>query len=73
MLYVGYMRSNIYVKWGLHTSYTFMLSAGVRQGGVLSPILICIYVDCILRNLELSRLGCWLSDLYIGCIMYADD
>ena len=55
------------------TSFTFMLNAGVRQGGVLSPISFCIYVECILKSLEYSKLGCWIGDLYMGCIMYADD
>ena len=67
------MNSNVYVRWGMSISYTFMLNAGVRQGGVLSPILFCIYVDCILKSLESSKLGCWIGDVYIGCIMYADD
>ena len=73
LLYFWYMNSNVYVRWGMCTSFTFMLNAGVRQGGVLSPILFCIYVDCILKSLEYSKLGCWIGDLYIGCIMYADD
>lgn len=50
-----------------------MLGTGVRQGGVLSPVLFCIYVDCIVESLESSKLGCWIGELYIGCIMYADD
>ena len=49
LLYFWYMNSNVYVRWGMCTSFTFMLNAGVRQGGVLSPILFCIYVDCILK------------------------
>ena len=46
---------------------------GERQWGVLSPILFCIFVDCIVESLESSKLGCWIGELYIGCIMYADD
>jgi len=73
LLFFWYMNSNVFVRWGVYTSYTFMLCAGVRQGGVLSPILFCIYVDCIVQSLESSKLGCWIGELYIGCIMYADD
>jgi hypothetical protein len=25
------------------------------------------------QSSESSKLGCWIGDLYIGCIMYADD
>jgi Reverse transcriptase (RNA-dependent DNA polymerase) len=73
LLYFWYLNSNVYVRWGMCNSFNFMLKAGVRQGGVLSPILFCIYVDCILKSLESSKLGCWIGDMYIGCIMYADD
>lgn len=73
LLFLWYMNSNVYVRWGAYTSYIFMLSAGVRQGGVLSPILFCIYVDCIVQSLELSKLGCWIGEMFVGCIMYADD
>ena len=38
LLYFWYVNSNVYVRWGMCTSFTFMLNAGVRQGGVLSPI-----------------------------------
>ena len=39
LLYFWYLNSNVYVRWGMCTSFIFMLNAGVRQGGVLSPIL----------------------------------
>ena len=43
------------------------------MGRSLSPILFCIFVDCIVESLESSKLGCWIGEFYIGCIMYADD
>ena len=33
------------VSWGNHLSRYFELSNGVKQGGVLSPILVNIYID----------------------------
>ena len=66
LLYFWYMNSNVFVRWGVCTSYAFILRAGVRQGGVLSPILFCIYVDCILQSLEYSELGCWLGEMYMA-------
>jgi len=73
LLMTWYSRSTAFVKWGISTSYTFALLAGVRQGGVLSPLLFCVYVDGIIRKLESSKLGCWIGDCYVGCVMYADD
>ena len=49
-----------------------MLS-GVREGGILSPILFNLYVDCIIIALRKSDYGCHLRHLYVGCFMYADD
>ena len=46
---------------------------GVRQGGVLSPALFAVYVDDIIERLNDSKLGCFIGDHYLGCIMYADD
>ena len=43
------------VKWGDSFSDNFSITAGVRQGGVLSPALYSIYVDELLQKLK--RLG----------------
>ena len=40
---------------------------------MLSPTLFCVYVDCVIQTLQESKLGCWLGDVYVGCIFYADD
>jgi len=32
-----------------------------------------VYVDSLINRLELSKLGCWVGDCYIGCILYAGD
>jgi len=73
LLMVWYKHSVVSVRWNMFFSDTFSLTTGVRQGGVLSPILFCIYIDDVIRRLESSRLGCWVSGCYIGCILYADD
>ena len=40
------------VKWGKQFSEWFSITAGVRQGGVLSPDLYSIYVDELLTQLQ---------------------
>ena len=47
------------VKWGNKTSESFGVSNGVRQGGILSPLLFNVYVD------DLSA--------QLNHLMYADD
>ena len=61
------------VKWGTATSKLYKLSAGVRQGGVLSPFLFGIYVDGVMSKLANSGLGCFIKCNCFNSIMYADD
>ena len=49
------------------------MSNGVRQGGVLSPVLFSVYINGLLRNLEDSGVGCHLGCEFVGNVCYADD
>ena len=46
------------VRWGDSFSDWFFVSAGVRQGGVLSPDFYSIYVDDLVQKLRDSLKGC---------------
>ena len=65
------------VKWGDCYSDWFSITAGVRQGGVLSPDLYSIYVDELLTLLliKLKRLnvGCYYLNSFAAAFFYADD
>ena len=61
------------VKWDGVFSDWFSITAGVRQGGVLSPDLYCIYVDDLLLKLEKCGIGCYLRDVFAAALFYADD
>lgn len=43
------------------------------KGVFLSPNLFTVYVDNLILELTKSKLGCWVENLYLGCLMYADD
>ena len=45
------------------------LTTGVRQGGVLSPVLFGVYVDDVICRLEASRYGCWVDGMYVGILI----
>ena len=61
------------VKWdGLYSDW-FHISAGVRQGGVLSPDLYCLYVDDLIRILKSMHVGCHVRNVFAGALFYADD
>ena len=61
------------VKWGECFSDWFSVTAGVRQGGVLSPDLYCIYVDELLMKLKKLNKGCYYLNRFAAAFFYADD
>ena len=68
-----YSKLYIVVIWNDAESAVLHVRSGVRQGGVLSPILFNFYVNSLVCHLKNSDLGCHIHDLYLGCILYADD
>ena len=51
----------------------FLATNGVKQGGVLSPVLFCVYIDGLLVALSRSNVGFYIGRSYIGVLAYADD
>ena len=61
------------VQWDGHYSEWFHVSAGVRQGGILSPDFYSIYVDDLVGILQSSGVGCYIANTFAALLMYADD
>ena len=61
------------IKWGQATSDYFTISNGVKQGGILSPLLFAVYVDDFSKQLIDARSGCFIENKCIHHVMYADD
>ena len=72
LLYM-YTNQKLQIRWGASVSEKFKATNGVKQGGVLSPILFSVYVDDLFKRLEESGAGCWVSNHFVGCVAYADD
>ena len=68
-----YKDQQMNVGWEKSVSDGFYVSNGVRQGGVLSPILFTIYMDDLLDQLRQLGVGCFWESHYAGPLCYADD
>ena len=73
LLLDSYERQQVCFKWQDTISEHFNVSNGVRQGGILSPLLFNIYMDELLFTLERNGVGCYMGHHYFGAIGYADD
>jgi len=52
-----YSKSYAFVRWGSFVSRVFQISAGVRQGGVLSPALFAVFMDSMICKLRAAGYG----------------
>ena len=73
LLIYWYSNLTSVVKWNNNFSSPFCVPSGVRQGGVLSPYLFVVYMDDLFQILRNMKHGCHILDLFVACIMYADD
>ena len=73
LLIMMYTNQSLCVKWGNCLSKYFNATNGVKQGGVLSPILFTAYMDKLLEQLESSGVGCYIGRQFMGAFGYADD
>ena len=55
ILYYWYTKQTMKVRWGKAVSPSFPVTNGVRQGGILSPVLFNLYMDGLSQRLQ----KCW--------------
>ena len=68
-----YTVNQVRVLWAGLTSDYFSALNGVKQGGVISPILFSVYIDDLLVRLSFSGVGCYVGLNFAGVRAYADD
>ena len=73
-LLMHYLRNQVaYVVWGKSHGRLHPVEKGVRQGGILSPLLFKIYINSILQLISSMNEGCVLGITKVNIIAYADD
>ena len=73
ILVYWYESQTMCVRWGNLISESFTVSNGVRQGGILSPRFFSVYMDDLSSMLNKLGVGCYVRDILINHLMYADD
>ena len=68
-----YKKSTAMVRCGNSMSKKFSINASIRQGGLLSPVFIAIYVDTLIQKLKQTGVGYYNNGQFFGCLFYADD
>ena len=68
-----YTNQSLTVTWNGFETSAFRCRNGVKQGGVLSPLLFCVYVDELLCRLKMLNCGCYIGNHFVGSFGYADD
>jgi exonuclease III len=73
VLWYWYKNQQNCVKWNNVLSEYFCTTNGVRQGGLLSPLLYNVYIDKLTAKLNLISAGCCINNIFVNHLMYADD
>ena len=58
---------------GNSVSDPILASNGVKQGGVLSPVLFAVYMDVLTERMKKSSYGCQMGNLFMETFGYADN
>ena len=73
LLIYWYSSQNFLVLWTGVFSSAFTVTNGVRQGGIMSPILYNVFIDDLSFLLSGSKVGCHIKDTCVNHLFYADD
>ena len=69
----SYCNPKMRIKWNAAISGSFDTSNGVKQEGVLLPLLFNVYLDELILLLREQGVGCHMNGKFVGAYCYADD
>ena len=68
-----YEEQYMHIRWNNAVTDYFTISNGVKQGGVMSPILFSLQLDQLISQLRHIGMGFHINGLFTGVFIYADD
>ena len=68
-----YASNLVRVAWNGVLSIYFLVTNGVKQGFVLSPVIFSLYIDGLLVSLAKASVCCYVGTFFIKTLAYADD
>ena len=69
----SYCNQKMRIKWNAAISGSFDTTNGVKQVGVLSPLLFNVYLVELTLLLREKGVGCHMNGMFVGSFCYADD
>ena len=72
-LHNWYIKLSYDVRWNGCMSAYFTADSGVRQGSCISPAIVNVFINLFITRLGDLGVGCCISSIFLGCILYADD
>ena len=74
LLIVWYSLQRMLIRWGNTFSTSLCVSNGVKQGGIISPVLFNVYImNDLSCALNLSNIGGRIGGEIVNHLSYADD
>ena len=68
-----YSNQEVCVRWHDTLSNSFRISNGIRQGGILSPMLFSPYIHDLMQGVSAAGIGCNIGGIFYKILAYADD
>ena len=63
----------MFVRWGDTCSISFCVTNGVKQGGIISPMLFILYMDDLSLTLNCSGIRGYIGTTLMNHLCYAND
>ena len=73
LLVFWYSTQKMHIRWGNTVTSSFLVSNGVKQGWIISPILFNVYMDQLSEKLNASNIGGNIGDKLVNHLCYADN